>query len=302
MGLVGLGLAARAAAPLFPGVFRAPAYFTEPWIAAGILALLLLLFFYLLKLIGKPEEVKADFTLPERMGPLGCIPVGLMLIAAGLAPYAPEAATAVWWAGVAAWAAGLAWGVTRLAQLGFPARRITPSWLVLLAGALVAPAAGLSLGHEALTRWAFSIGMAMALALAAPLFLRALLGPPLPQDQRYAWFIPIAPLSLIAVQGYAAFRHPAFVVALYLALVALAGIAWYARDILRWPFSETVWSITFPLDALALATARQALLEQSAAWRVVAALALLLATLAVLFSLYKTVTSLATRRADARVQ
>jgi tellurite resistance protein len=236
------------------------------------------------------------------MGPLGCIPVGLMLIAAGLAPYAPEAATAAWWTGVAAWAAALALGLARLAQLGFPLRRITPAWLVLLAGALVAPAAGLSLGHEALTRWAFSIGMAMALALAVPLFLRARLGPPLPEAQRYAWFIPIAPLSLIAVQGYAAFRHPAFAVALYLALVALACVAWYARDILRWPFSETVWSITFPLDALALATARHALLEQSPAWRTVAAAALLLATLAVVFSLYKTVTSLATRRADARVQ
>lgn len=302
MGLVGLGLAARAAAPLFPGVFRAPAYFTEPWIAAGTLALLLFLFLYLLKMIGKPEEARADFTLPERMGPLGCIPVGLMLIAAGLAPYAPEAATPVWWIGVAAWAAALVLGLVRLVQLGFPLRCITPSWLVLLAGALVAPAGGLPLGQAEVSRWAFSIGTAAALALMVPLALRARLGPPLPEAQRYAWFIPIAPLSLIAVQGHAAFRHPGFVVALYLALLAAACVAWYARGILRWPFSEAVWSITFPLDSLALATARHALGEQSAAWRAVAALALLLATLAVLFSLYKTVASLAMGRTDARVR
>ena len=34
MGLAGLGLTARAAAPVWPGVFRAPAYFTEPWVLA----------------------------------------------------------------------------------------------------------------------------------------------------------------------------------------------------------------------------------------------------------------------------
>ena len=31
MGLAGLALSARAAASVFPGVIRAPAYFTEPW-------------------------------------------------------------------------------------------------------------------------------------------------------------------------------------------------------------------------------------------------------------------------------
>ena len=37
MGLAGLGLTARAAAPLFPGVFRAPAYFTELWVGLAVL-------------------------------------------------------------------------------------------------------------------------------------------------------------------------------------------------------------------------------------------------------------------------
>ena len=35
MGLAGLALSARAAAPVFPGVVRAPAYFTEPWALLG---------------------------------------------------------------------------------------------------------------------------------------------------------------------------------------------------------------------------------------------------------------------------
>ena len=43
MGLAGLGLTARAAAPVLPGVLKAPAYFTEPWVLLGALALALLL-------------------------------------------------------------------------------------------------------------------------------------------------------------------------------------------------------------------------------------------------------------------
>ena len=43
MGLAGLGLSARAAATVFPGVVRAPAYFTELWVILGLAAFILLL-------------------------------------------------------------------------------------------------------------------------------------------------------------------------------------------------------------------------------------------------------------------
>lgn len=294
MGLVGLGLAARAAAPLFPGVFRAPAYFTEPWVAAGILAFLLLAFLYLLKFVSKPEEVKADFTLPERMGALGQVPVGLMLVAAGLAPYLPAPAAAIWWTAVALYAAGATWGMATIFRLGLGTKRLTPSWIVLLVGGIVAPAAGIPLGQRDVSTWLFCAGLVAGLLLVVPLATRG----PLPAPLRPAWFILLAPPALVAVHGQALFGHPALAVFMYLAVAVLAGLLYYARGIFAWPVNESIWSITFPLDALAFAASRHALLTQSPAWRAVAGLALVLAVLAVVFALYRTFV----RRTDARVQ
>ena len=55
MGIAGLGLAMRAAAPLFPGVVRAPAYVSEPVVLLGALALAGLLVCYAIKLARSPK-------------------------------------------------------------------------------------------------------------------------------------------------------------------------------------------------------------------------------------------------------
>lgn len=292
MGLVGLGLAARAAAPLFPGVFRAPAYFTEPWIAAGTLVFVVLgLLFFVKVVTGKAKE---DFAVPERMGALGFVAVSLMLIAAGLAPYVPGPAAGIWWVSLALYGAGLAWGLRTLFQLGLGTTRLTPAWIVLLVGGIVAPAAGIPLSYAGVAKWVFCAAVAAGLLLIVPLAKRG----PLPEAARPGWFILLAPPTLVAVHGNALFPHPAFVAALYLALGVLGALLYYARGLWRWPVDESVWSLTFPLDAFALAASRQALLEQSPAWRAVAGFSLVLATLAVVFSLYRTIV----RRSDARVQ
>src|SRR4030081_1624832 len=88
MGLAGLGLTARAAAPLFPGVFRAPAYFTELWAALGVVAFVLLVVLYLLKLLLHPQEVKREIADPAQMGFRAALPVGATLVAGGLGPLA----------------------------------------------------------------------------------------------------------------------------------------------------------------------------------------------------------------------
>jgi tellurite resistance protein len=298
MGLIGLGLAGRAAAPLFPGVFRAPAYATEPWIVAGMLAFAVLLPLFVGKVLFRWEEAKADLTEPERMGALGLIAVSLMLIAAGVAPYAPGPAGTIWWISLALYAAGLLRGLFRLFQLGLATPRLTPVWIVLLVGGIVSPAAGIPLGHAEAAKWVFCTAAAAGLLLVVPLVRR----PPLPEAARPAWFILLAPPALIAVHGYALFQHPAFTAALYAAIAVLAALLYYARGLPRWRVNESIWSITFPLDAFALAAARHALAEQSEAWRAVAGLALILAAAAVAFSLFRTMTGFAPRSADARVQ
>jgi tellurite resistance protein TehA-like permease len=87
MGLAGLGLTARSAATVWPGVLRAPAYFTEPWVLFGFLALLILLVLYGIKLVQNPKAVREDFVNPLTLGFCGAFPVGMSLVAGGVGAY-----------------------------------------------------------------------------------------------------------------------------------------------------------------------------------------------------------------------
>ena len=80
-------------------------------------------------------------------------------------------------------------------------------------------------------------------------------------------------------------------------LVLVLALALYARRFWRWPFGPAWWAFTFPLDALAYAATRYAQEHPGALWRNVAALALLLATLAVATVLARTLRSAASRGA-----
>src|SRR5712672_4305766 len=114
MGLAGLGLTARAAAPLFPGVFRAPAYFTELWVGLGALAFVLLSLLYVVKIFTNSKAVLAEFLNPATLGFCGTLPVSMSLVAGGLAPYLPGFASDLWWASLALFAAFFVFGAWRI--------------------------------------------------------------------------------------------------------------------------------------------------------------------------------------------
>src|SRR5262245_25030218 len=150
MGLAGLGLAARAAAPLFPGVFRAPAYFTELWVALGALALAILALLYLYKLGKDWKGVKNDFTDPALLGFTGALPVGMTLVAGGLGPYARDFAQDLWWLGCAMLVAFQVYAIARWLAGHVPLDKLNAGWLILIVGGIVVPGPGVSLGlHEA---------------------------------------------------------------------------------------------------------------------------------------------------------
>src|SRR5690349_24954700 len=131
MGLAGLGLTARAAAPLFPGTFRAPSYFTEPWVLAGLIALLILAALYAIKLVRDPKAVQADFTDPGTLGFCGALPVGMTLVAGGLAPYLPQAASCLWWTGSLVLLAFQVWTISRWLA-GFEISKLNAGWLIVM--------------------------------------------------------------------------------------------------------------------------------------------------------------------------
>ena len=298
MGLAGLGLTARAAAPLFPGVVRAPAYFTELWVALGVLAFVILLPAYLVKIARYPKAAGEDFTNPVQMGFCGALPVGMSLVAGGMAPYFPTLGNFLWWTSFALMLAFQAWALVRWLSGGIELAQVNAGWLIIMVGGIVLPGPGIALGNLEASRFIFGISAAATPLLMALLFYRAVLGPPLPEVLRPSWFILLVPPSLVYANGLALYQGPGFLENLFFfSLLLASALLIYSRKLLRWQFGIAWWAFTFPLDALAYAAARYAQDHPSALWKAVAAVSLALATLSVVAVLWRTLRSAASPRA-----
>lgn len=298
MGIAGLGLTARTAVPLFPGAVRAPAYVTEPIVAAGLIAFLVLLPLYLVKLWLYPKAVKEEFTNPASLGFCAALPVGMTLVAGGLAPYSNLWGDILWWGGAGLLLAMQVWGVARVLQGGIELAQINAGWMILFIGGIVVPGGGIALGHFEAARFLFGASAAATPFVMGLVFYRAAVAPALPEVLRPSWFILLVPPSLIYAHGLVLYPGLAFLDnLLFLGLVLAAGLAVYARGFLRWRFGAPWWAFTFPLDAFAYAAARHAQEHSSHPWRVVAAIALAAAAAAVLICLWKTLRSARWRRA-----
>ncbi len=282
MGLVGLGLAARAAAPLFPGVVRAPAYFTELWVALGVMLFLVLVPAYALKLLNYPGAVKEDFSNPFLFGFCGALPVGMSLVAGGVAPYFPPLGSVLWWIAFALLLAFQIWTLARIFRGGIALAQVNAGWLIVLVGGIVLPGPGVALGHAEAARIMFGISSAAAAALVPLLLYRALAAPPLPALLNPSWFILLVPPSLIYANGVLLYPGAEFLETLYfVALVFAVGLFYYARTSWRWPYGAPWWAFTFPLDALAYAAARYAQDHPGALSKALAGVALGAATVVV---------------------
>ena len=293
MGLAGLGLTARVTATVLPGYVRAPAYVTEPWIAAGALALLILLPLYIVKLVRNPRAVREDFVNPLTLGFCGALPVGATLVAGGLAPYWPSLASAIWWAGAALLLCFQVWTFYRWLAGGIALEEVNAGWLIVMVGGVVVPGPGIALGHTEASHFLFGVSATAAPLLMALLFYRVIVGPPLPERLRPTWFILLVPPSLIYANGIALFPGFAPLENLYfLALVLAAALLIYARGLFRWPFGPPWWAFTFPLDALAYAASRYAIDHPGLLWQSLAAVTLLLAAAFVTLALLRSLAAL----------
>jgi len=298
MGLVGLGLSARATATVLPGLLRAPAYFTELWVALGTLLFLIVTPLYLVKLVRFPDAVKAEFWSPVTLGFCGALPVGMSLVAGGIAPYLPAAGHALWWASFALLIAFQIFTLYRWLCGGIELAQLNAGWLIVMVGGIVLPGPALALGLAEAARFTFGVSATVAPILTALLLYRAAFGPPLPEPLRPSWFILLVPPSLVYANGVALYQGAYFLENLYFfGLVLGVALLAYARGFERWGFAASWWAFTFPLDALAYAAAHYAQEHPEPLWRGLAGATLLLATFFVLAVLWRTLRSGASHRA-----
>lgn len=258
MGVFGFALALRA------GGFGAASWVIG-WI--GIAVLLGLLAALAAKAALHPRALAAEWSHPVRLAFFPATSISLLLLAALLRETVPGLAHGIWIAG-----AGLQAVLTVVvisAWIGhraFGPGHMSPAWFIPAVGNVVAPMAGVSLGHVELSWYFFSVGILFWLVLLTLVFNRLIFHDPLPGKLRPTLVILIAPpavgfLAWVQLQGGAiddmarAFLNTGYFFTLLVAVQVPA--------LLRLPFALSFWALSFPLAAMTTASFRFAELAQS---------------------------------------
>lgn len=251
MGVAGLGLAWRKAAPML----GLPAAIGESLLVLGGVLFLAALATYALKLTRFPGACRSEFNHPIRSSFFATVSIGLMLLATGLHPHAPQAALALWAVGAAVQLAITVRVFARWIVHKQELAHANPAWFIPIVGNIIVPVLGVRLGQADVSWFFFSIGMALWLPMLAIILNRVIFHDDLPPRLAPTLFILVPPpaigyLAYTALVGADdAFAMVLVNVALFITLVLLVMAPRFARL----PFAVSWWAFTFPLDAAALA-------------------------------------------------
>ncbi|MGM9427374.1 SLAC1 anion channel family protein [Hydrogenophaga sp. MI9] len=273
MGLCGLSLAWHRAVPLLGDMADGLA------LVAGLLALVVfvvLLVASWVRVSRYPAALADDLKHPVRHAFVAAFPVSMLLLATvgvALGGAGGELALlwrTLWWAGslgqfwatlwvLGRWLAPSAPGTSAGNTGLWPA--VTPVLLIPVVGNVLAPLAGVPLGHGGWAAAQFGIGaffwpVALALILA-----RRIAHSPLPDRVLPAWFITVAPPAVIGLvlaqlveRGQAPLGavQALWGVALFFALWVLPVL----KRAVAQPFGIPFWALSFPLAAFTTLTLR----------------------------------------------
>jgi tellurite resistance protein len=266
MGLAGLSLAWHRAAPTMGEPARSVA------LVVGALAALVfgaLALATLWRAVAHPQAWAQDRRHPVRHTFVATLPSGIILVAtAGVAAVGPSAGTAVglvlqglWWTGclsmvvVTLWVMARWWRPGPEGGLAWPS--VTPALIVPVVGHVLAPLAGVALGHPDWSAAQFGIGLAFWLPTLGLLMARLVVAGPLPERLLPTVFIVVAPPAAAGLSALELGAPP--VIGWMLWGVAVFALLWAgttARRIVTLPFGLTHWALSFPLAATAGLTLR----------------------------------------------
>lgn len=273
MGLCGLSLAWHRAAPLL-GEMADGLALVAGLVALGVFGVLLVASW--LRLSRYPAALADDLKHPVRHAFVAAFPVSLLLLATvgvALGGVGNELAVVwrtLWWLGslgqlwatlwvLGRWLAPAAPGGSAGNTGLWPA--VTPVLLIPVVGNVLAPLAGVPLGHGGWAAAQFGIGaffwpVALTLILA-----RRLAHSPVPDRVLPAWMITVAPPAVIGLVLAQAVERGQAPLAAAQALwgIALFFLLWVLPVLKRavtQPFGIPFWALSFPLAAFTTLTLR----------------------------------------------
>lgn len=289
MGLAGLALAWHRATPMMGDL--------AGLLALGVGALTALIYVILLGATAlrgwqHAEAWREDRQHPVRHTFVAALPIATILVAtvavALLGPH--PAIEALWWAGavgqvfVTVWVLSRWWG-----KLAWPS--VTPALFIPIVGNVLAPLAGVPLGHADWSAAQFGIGLLFWPVVLVLIVARTAVHGLWPERMRPTTFIFIAPPAAVGLSVLQMGAPPILGWMCWgMAMFSFLWVATQARQIAAMPFSMPHWGLSFPLAALAALTLR---LSTPGTAMAVAGVALLaLASLVILGLLFATVRGL----------
>ncbi|MGO4855210.1 tellurium resistance protein [Phaeovulum sp. W22_SRMD_FR3] len=274
LGLLGLGLAWRRAAPDFGlpgGIADLALGMISAVFCFGILA-------YTAKFMRRPAAVAEDLKiLPGRAG-LSTMAMGIYLMAAVLAPWLPGLSPAILFLGLAVHLVLIALMLGDLVEAPAEQRRVTPVMHLSYVGPIVGAQMALALGYSALAAAIFWITLPVALLIwyrSARQALRERVPAPL----RPLLAIHLSPAALMGTVSLGLGYQTLALAFAVLAALILTALVLGARWLLAAGFSPFWGALTFPLAATATLWLALGGALGSGAWRGAGDGALIAATL-----------------------
>jgi tellurite resistance protein len=280
MGWSGLSLAWHRAEALLGGA-AAPVAVLAAAVAA--LAFCLLIAGTLLRWLRYPEAIGADMHHPVRHAFFAAIPISMILLATIAVAQGLDHrfARGLWMLGLALQFAATVWVLGRWPAGVSAWSAKSPVLFIPVVGNVLAPLAGVPLGHIGLS-WAFlAIGAFFWPVVVALLFARQS-QQPLPEFLLPSWFILIAPPAVVGLSLSAlGLGESAMFSMIGIATFSFALALRIAPRLPKLPFGMPFWAMSFPLAAFSALLLKTATAEVSLRLPGIAMLAL--ATLVVLW-------------------
>jgi len=253
LGLIGFTLAWQKAEHTLSFSFQISNYLFYFTIAViGII-----LFFYLLKIIKYPREIKKEFYHPIK---LNFFPILAKLFLISSLIYLSWNLTVseyLWWVGVviqfiftiiimSAW----------IRHEKFEIHHINPSWFIPVVGSIIIPIAGVQHFSPELSWFFFSVGFFWWLILTVLVMNRVIFHHPIPNKLVPTFFILFAPpvIGFIALTKLLGGLNPLGNVLYYFGIFMFVLIIFQFKMFFKLKFYLSWWAYSFPVDALVIAT------------------------------------------------
>ncbi len=212
-----------------------------------------------------PEAWAEDLRHPVRHTFVATLPIAVILLATvAVALFGPHPLSrALWWLGSIGQFAVTLWVLARWwrgAQAGgLVWASVTPALFIPIVGNVLAPLAGVPLGHGDWAAAQFGVGLLFWPLVFVLLIARVLVQGLWPERLRPTLFILIAPPAVVGLGALQFGAPPAVAWALWgMALFSFLWVGTQARLIAAMPFGLTHWALSFPLAAFTALTLRLA--------------------------------------------